>query len=383
MSRFEEILSELETLDLSRLYQADLFLSWDRGDQEIAGMLAVSDALRELRGRNISPRLFDSGLGLALGREGEGQTRAAFAAACSLLGLTPQRREEAPGEPLLPECLLADLVGLTDRRPGGHGRMAAAADDVERLARDAALDGRPTLINLGCEQDQPTRVLADALHLIHHFGGVEGLRGKKAALAWVYAPEPGLPPALPQGTLGLLTRFGMDVTLAHPEGYDLPPEARARAEAGLSRAGGSLKTADRLEAAFEGADVVYPMYWDSPAAQTRLGAAEGPEEREEARRESREENSRHEDWSCTGALMARTRAGRALCLHSPAAYVTGVNCRRGEVEDEVFRYFQGELCRQAAFEPYLIAAVVLLSQCKAPVDMLRALERRDRRRKKT
>ncbi|MBO3280704.1 hypothetical protein HJV68_12330, partial [Intestinimonas butyriciproducens] len=57
MSQFQEILKELGTLDVSRLYKNDFFLTWDKTDQEIAGVFAVADALRDLRERNISARI--------------------------------------------------------------------------------------------------------------------------------------------------------------------------------------------------------------------------------------------------------------------------------------------------------------------------------------
>ncbi|MBR7009411.1 MAG: hypothetical protein IKI02_00710, partial [Oscillospiraceae bacterium] len=41
-----------------------------------------------------------------------------------------------------------------------------------------------------------------------------------------YSPSYGKPLSVPQGVIGLFTRFGMDVTLAHPEGYEVFPEAR-------------------------------------------------------------------------------------------------------------------------------------------------------------
>ena len=76
----------------------------------------------------------------------------------------------------------------------------------------------PTLVNLQCDIDHPTQAMADALHLIHYFGGIENLKGKKVAMTWAYSPSYGKPLSVPQGIVGLMTRLGMDVTLAHPEG---------------------------------------------------------------------------------------------------------------------------------------------------------------------
>ena len=53
----------------------------------------------------------------------------------------------------------------------------------------------------------------------------------KVAMTWAYSPSYGKPLSVPQGVIGLFTRFGMDVTLAHPEGYDVMPEVEEVAKA--------------------------------------------------------------------------------------------------------------------------------------------------------
>ena len=73
-------------------------------------------------------------------------------------------------------------------------------------------------VNLQCDIDHPTQSMADMLHIIHTFGGVENLKGKKIAMTWAYSPSYGKPLSVPQGIIGLMTRMGMDVVLAHPEG---------------------------------------------------------------------------------------------------------------------------------------------------------------------
>jgi ornithine carbamoyltransferase len=65
--------------------------------------------------------------------------------------------------------------------------------------------------------------MADMLHLINHFGGVENLKGKKIAMTWAYPFLRQTPVGAP-GVIGLMTRFGMEVVLAHPEGYEVMPE---------------------------------------------------------------------------------------------------------------------------------------------------------------
>ena len=76
------------------------------------------------------------------------------------------------------------------------------------------------------------------MHLQKHFGSLENLKGKKIAMTWAYSPSYGKPLSVPQGIITLMTRFGMNVTLAHPEGYDLVPdtlEDRRKARQGIRR----------------------------------------------------------------------------------------------------------------------------------------------------
>ena len=60
--------------------------------------------------------------------------------------------------------------------------------------------------------------MADLLHLKNYFGSLENLKGKKIAMTWAYSPSYGKPLSVPQGIIGLMTRFGMEVDLAYPEG---------------------------------------------------------------------------------------------------------------------------------------------------------------------
>ncbi len=43
-------------------------------------------------------------------------------------------------------------------------------------------------------------------------------------MSWAYSPSYGKPLSVPQGVIGLMTRFGLQVVLAHPPGYNLMME---------------------------------------------------------------------------------------------------------------------------------------------------------------
>src|SRR6266550_4900686 len=121
---------------------------------------------------------------------------------------------------------LAEAIGIRDDifLGEGHKYMAEVSAAVDEGFREGVLPQRPAVINLQCDLDHPTQSMADLMHLQKMFGSLENLKGKKIAMTWAYSPSYGKPLSVPQGIITLMTRFGMDVTLAHPEGYDLVAE---------------------------------------------------------------------------------------------------------------------------------------------------------------
>ena len=129
----------------------------------------------------------------------------------------------------------------------GNAYMHKVVDAVKQGNADGVLEQKPTLVNLQCDIDHPTQCMADMLHIIHEFGGVENLKGKKVAMTWAYSPSYGKPLSVPQGIIGLFTRFGMDVTLAHPEGYEILPEVEEIAARNAQASGGSFRKVNSME----------------------------------------------------------------------------------------------------------------------------------------
>ena len=224
---FKKIMEELGKLKFNEMYENDFFLTWEKTSDELKATFAVADALRNLRERNISTKIFDSGLGISLFRDNSTRTRFSFASACNLLGLEVQDLDEgksqiAHGETVRETAnmisFMADVIGIRDDMYIGKGNtyMREVSEAVKDGNATGVLEQRPTLVNLQCDIDHPTQSMADMLHIIHEFGGVENLKGKKIAMTWAYSPSYGKPLSVPQGIIGLMTRFGMEVVLAHP-----------------------------------------------------------------------------------------------------------------------------------------------------------------------
>jgi knotted carbamoyltransferase YgeW len=373
-----DYINKLNMLDFKEMYNNDFFLTWEKTGDELEAVFTVADALRYLRGNNISTKIFESGLGISLFRDNSTRTRFSFASACNMLGLTVQNLDEgksqiAHGETVRETAnmisFMAEVIGIRDDMFIGKGNayMHSVAASVQEGYKDGILEQRPSIINLQCDIDHPTQSMADTLHLIHEFGGLEKLKGKKIAMTWAYSPSYGKPLSVPQGVIGLMTRFGMDVTLAYPEGYDIMPEVEEVARKNAAESGGSFTKARSMSEAFEGADIVYPKSWAPFAAMEKRtdlygkGDFEGIDKLE---KELLAQNATHKDWECTEEMMAKTKNGKAMYLHCLPADISGISCEQGEVAKSVFERNRTSLYKQASYKPYIIAAMIMLSRLK-------------------
>jgi len=381
-------IEQLAGLEAARLHGRDFLLSWDKSRPELEAVLLTAEILQALRGREISCRVFDSGLAVSIFRDKSTRTRFSFLSAANLLGLAAQDLDEtksqiAHGETVRETAnmlsFLTEIVGIRDDMylGAGHSYMLEVAAAVDEGHRQGVLPRRPTVINLQCDLDHPTQSLADLLHLVRHFGGLEALRGKRIAMSWAYSPSYGKPLSVPQGIIALMSRFGMHVTLAHPEGYDLVPELQALAEKQARESGGSFRRVSSMNEAFAGADVVYPKSWAPYAVmqrRTQLLQANDSRGLAELEKQALAQNREHASWECGEALM-KTTSG-ALYLHCLPADISGVSCAQGEVAAAVFERFRLATYREAGYKPYVIAAMMLLSKVRKPAAVLRALTRR-------
>ena len=385
--KLQGYIDKLNKLNFKEMYNGDFFLTWEKTDDELEAVFTVAEALRYMRENNISTKVFESGLGISLFRDNSTRTRFSFASACNLLGLEVQDLDEtksqiAHGETVRETAnmisFMADVIGIRDEMYIGKGNkyMHEVVDSVTQGNKDGVLEQKPTLVNLQCDIDHPTQCMADMLHIINTFGGVENLKGKKVAMTWAYSPSYGKPLSVPQGVVGLMTRFGMDVVLAHPEGYDIMPEVEEVAKKNAAENGGSFTKTNSMAEAFKDADIVYPKSWAPFAAMEKRTDlyAEGDQAGIDAlEKELLAQNAEHKDWCCTEELMSTTKDGKALYLHCLPADINGVSCKDGEVEASVFDRYRDPLYKEASYKPYIIAAMILLAKQKDITGTLEAL----------
>ncbi|SMP45053.1 knotted carbamoyltransferase YgeW [Desulfonatronum zhilinae] len=389
-----ETIRRLAGRRIEGMYHSDFLLTWEKTAEELAAVFDVAEILRAMRAMDVSPRLYDSGLAISIFRDNSTRTRFSFAAAANLLGLTVQDMDEeksqiAHGETVRETAnmvsFMAEAIGIRDDIFLGQGNayMREVAASLDDGFRQGVLPTRPSVVNLQCDLDHPTQTMADALHLINHFGGLNKLRGKKIAMTWAYSPSYGKPLSVAQGVVGLMSRLGMDVVLGHPEGYTVLPEVEELARKQAAESGGSFQVVNSMAEAFTGADIVYPKSWAPFAVmeeRTKLLSQRDTEGLKDLEKRCLENNKRFVDWECTEDMMKLTKDASALYMHCLPADISGVSCAQGEVQASVFERYRIDTYKEAGYKPYVVAAMILLSRLKHPADALMGMLDGERKR---
>jgi knotted carbamoyltransferase YgeW len=393
MYEIAKLTQEIKELK-SGLYGKDFLLTWDKSADELKAILKVAGGLKALYEHNVSCRLFDSGLAVSQFRDHSTRTRFSFASACNLLGLAIQDLEEGKSQMAHGEAVretanmisfLTEVVGIRDDifLGAGHKHMVEVGNALDDGFKKGVLPQRPTIVNLQSDLDHPTQSMADLIHLEHHFGGLDQLKGKKIVMSWAYSPSYGKPLSVPQGIIGLMTRFGMEVVLAHPDGYGLIPEVLDLAGKQARESGGSFQIVASMEEAFINADIVYPKSWapfQVMKRRTELLHENRSQDLHELEKDCLTHNARFKNWSCTEAKMKLTKKGKALYMHCLPADITGISCDQGEVQNSVFERNRIATYKEAGFKPYIIAAMILTCRFKNPSSVLKRLVARKEKR---
>ncbi|MCP5106149.1 MAG: knotted carbamoyltransferase YgeW, partial [bacterium] len=350
--------------------------------------------LKHLRDNNISTRCFDSGLAVSQFRDKSTRTRFSFASASNLLGLTVQDLDEGKSQISHGETVretanmisfLTDIIGIRDDMYLGAGNayMREVAEALDNGFKRGVLPQRPGIVNLQCDIDHPTQTMADLLHLKKHFGSLERLKGKKIAMTWAYSPSYGKPLSVPQGIIGLMTRFGMEVTLAHPEGYNLLPDVLDVAKKNAAESGGKFEMVNSMDEAFADADIVYPKSWAPYSVmeqRTTLLRNNDHEGLDKLEKECLAQNAQYKDWECTAENMKLTKEGEALYMHCLPADISCVSCDEGEVSAETFEKYRIATYIEAGYKPYIIASMMFNNRFEDPAKVLEALKKRNTKR---
>jgi ornithine carbamoyltransferase len=168
------------------------------------------------------------------------------------------------------------------------------------------------VINMQCDLYHPLQAIADLMTMQEK---LVSLRRAKVSIIWAYATSHKKPISVPVSQVLLFPRYGMDVTLAYPKGYELPDWVIEKARGNAERNGGSLTITHDMEEAYRDADVVIPKNWGSWVSNQSTEVVDDLLES-------------YKGWKCTEKMMEL--AGKDV------VYMHALPADRGnEVEDSV------------------------------------------------
>ena len=242
----------------------------------------------------------------------------------------------------------------------GHGiaiRHDLILDEGNRFMREVAEAADVPIINMQCDVDHPTQTLADIMTIREVFGA--DLRGRKIAVSWAYSPSYAKPLSVPQGLITLMTRFGMDVTLAHPPEYRLMDRCMESARANAGKSGTRFDVTDDMESAFKNADIVYPKSWGPYDLMLQRRDAKTPEAMHLIEEQCLALNARYKPWICDGRKMQSARS-TAIYMHCLPAD------RNAEVTDEVIDGPQSVVFQEAENRLHTAKAIMAATMRERP-----------------
>jgi len=189
------------------------------------------------------------------------------------------------------------------------------------------------ILNMEDDIYHPFQGLADMLTVKEEFGGFTGVN---FTMSWAYSPSVHKPRAVPQSAVLYASMLGMNVTLAHPEGFDLAPDIIKQCETYAEDAGGSFKVTNDFAEGFDGANAVYPKAW---APVTLFQPPVGDYDFDK----SQEIMDTYKSWKTTSELMD-TCDKKAIYMHCLPAD------RGYEVNNDVMDKTEGLGWRSAIFD---------------------------------
>ncbi len=190
-----------------------------------------------------------------------------------------------------------------------HDLIPGAGNSYMRAVAEAT---DVPVINMQCDIDHPTQTLADLMTMREVFG--RDLRGRKIAVSWAFAPSYAKPLSVPQGLITLMTRFGLDVVLAHPPEYKLMPQTMEAARKNAKEHGVKFEVTDNMDEAFRGADIVYPKSWGAFDLMSERISLKSQKELADNERACLELNAKYKSWICDERRMKLAKP-KAIYMH--------------------------------------------------------------------
>ena len=376
--------SKLDPQVLKNLLGKSLLITSDWSTPEIEALCAVAQRFEQLDREGKLQPLCPNELAYAMFFDNSTRTKSAWAGASTRLGMTPVivdgsstqiAHGETPSETGAMLGMNSHAMGIRHDKVLGEGNpfMREVKRGIDEYLAANGEKRTVPIVNLQCDVDHPTQTLADLLWLKDNFK--DGLKGKKVAVSWAYSPSYAKPLSVPQGLIMLLTRYGANITLAHPKGYKLMDRCLDDANRFSKESGGSFNVTEDMDEAFKGAVAVYPKSWGpyelmlnrvGEKDESKLKALEKQMlervgENDENKLKALEDrmlaqNAQYKNWICDERRMALTDKGDALYMHCLPADI-GAEVSAGVMQKHVVN-----VAKEANKKVYVIMAMLAIAK---------------------
>ena len=292
------------------LYGKDLICTQDWAKEALMATLELAAQMKRDRFSPRWTRLLEHKTFLMFFYNPSVRTRLSFEAAATELGghaqfMTPSagrfKTQQQAGE------TIEDAAQVMARYVAGIG-IRILEDKVpyygagDEMLLEYARWADVPVINMADDRFHPCQGLADVMGWAEWYGDGPGrpnfdnLKGKNFLLTWASGALARSWCSVQEALL-IGSRLGMDVTLAHPEGYDLDPQVIRWTQENCAANGQTFTETTDVRAGYKGAHVVYSRHWMSPHAY-RDGEFHKQEEIDKA--------LKYPQWICDAEKMALT-----------------------------------------------------------------------------
>jgi N-acetylornithine carbamoyltransferase len=313
------------------LYGRDFIVTQEWAMDELMALLDLAARMKRNRFSPRWTRILEHKTFLMFFYNPSVRTRLSFEAAATELGghaqfMTPSagrfKTEKQAGE------TIEDAAKVMARYVAGIG-IRILEDKVpyysagNEMLREYAYWADVPIINMADDRFHPCQGMADLMGWAEWYGEGPGrpdydnLQGRKFLLTWGSGALARSWCSV-QETLLVASRFGMDVTIARPEGYDLDPQVYEWTRANCQTNNRQFTLVDDPDTGYDGAHVVYSRNWVTPQAY-QDGVLQKQAEIEKA--------MAYQGWTTNAERMART--DNAIFAHPMPVD------RGSEVTDEV------------------------------------------------
>lgn len=342
---------------MSSLKGRDYIETQDFTTEEINQLLATAQDLKGKFHRGEKTLLLPNQTVFLLFFDNSTRTRNAFEAGATQLGAHAHFLDSK-----VTQIAHGETARDTGMILGSMGHAIAIRHDLileagNKYMRDVAKATEVPVINMQCDVDHPTQTLADLMTIREIFG--DDLRGRKIAVSWAYSPSYAKPLSVPQGLITLMTRFGMDVTLAHPPEYRLMERCTKTARENAKAAGTKFEVVDNMDEAFKNADIVYPKSWGPYDLMLNRRDAKTDGDMKTIEEQMLSMNARHKSWICNASRMKLARHS-AIYMHCLPAD------RNAEVTDDVIDGPQSVVFQEAENRLHTAKAIMASTMRERP-----------------